>query len=53
MGPGGFLCEFKMCIFHFEMEILRILARLILRILTPQPLKTGAPVKQQNWEWEK
>lgn len=45
MGTGGFLCEFKMHIFHFEMEILRILARLILRVLKPQSLRTGAPVK--------
>lgn len=53
MGTGGFLPEFKMCIFHFEMEILRILTQLILRVITPQPSRTGAAVKQQNWEWAK
>lgn len=42
-----------MCIFHFEMGILRILTWLMLRVLTPQPLRTGASVKQQNWEWAK
>lgn len=48
MGTGGFLCEFKMCIFHFEMEIPRILTGLILRVIISQPSRTGAAVKQQN-----
>lgn len=53
MGTGGFLCELKMRICHFKMEILRILTQLILRVITPQPSRTGAAVKQHNWEWAK
>lgn len=53
MGARSFLPEFKMCTFYFEMEILRILTQLILRVITPEPSRTVAAVEQQNWEWAK